>query len=76
MLHKTTTTHFRLELSARELIDLVNGSLPTSLLPTPVSIPRSAEVTVHVPGGGDWSNTDLTIDNDLPVVITWEMKEA
>jgi hypothetical protein len=33
-------------------------------------VPPYAEITVHVPGGGDWSNTDLDI-NDHPIHVTW-----
>jgi hypothetical protein len=29
------------------------------------------KVFVHVPGGGDWSNTDLDIDGDSPITIRW-----
>lgn len=33
--------------------------------------PLDAEVTVMVPGGGDWSNATLDIDGDTPIQITW-----
>lgn len=35
-------------------------------------IPHDASIYVHVPGGGDWSNSDLHIDKACPVVVTWE----
>jgi len=30
---------------------------------------------VQVPGGGDWSNQDLDIDEDTPVQIVWKTVE-
>lgn len=35
------------------------------------NIPAHADVVVHVPGGGDWSNTSLNI-KDHPIEVTWE----
>lgn len=37
-----------------------------------IAIPANARVTVHVPGGGDWSSTALDIDKDTPLRIEWE----
>lgn len=41
-------------------------------------IPKSAEVMFHVPGGADWSNCSLEVD-DYPITIQWrqvdEMEE-
>lgn len=34
-------------------------------------IPSYATVYVRVPGGGDWSNMDLDINDAAPVIITW-----
>lgn len=35
-------------------------------------IPADARVEFDVPGGGDWSNTSIDIDDQNPLVITWE----
>lgn len=36
-------------------------------------LPIGATVSVRVPGGGDWSNTDLELDErDRPLEIRWE----
>jgi len=36
------------------------------------AIPKAGvSVTVRVPGGGDWSNTSLDIDDDTPIEITF-----
>lgn len=37
-------------------------------------VPDDAAVTVRVPGGGDYSNTDLDIDQDTDIKITWQEK--
>jgi hypothetical protein len=36
-----------------------------------VIIPSDAKITVQVPGGGDWSNTELDVDDKNPVVVEW-----
>lgn len=61
-----TTTH-TLNLDKKKLLAALNASLVGT-----VRIPEDAEVTIHVPGGGDWSDMDLTIDSDTPVEITWK----
>lgn len=34
-----------------------------------IEVPASAEITVRVPGGADWSNTALHIDSDAPIKV-------
>lgn len=36
-----------------------------------LGIPERAEVFVDVPGGGDWSNMQLDICADTPLVFRW-----
>lgn len=38
-------------------------------------LPKDARVEVKVPGGGDWSNTDLSLD-DCPVVVSYTVTEG
>lgn len=37
-------------------------------------LPRNVkfDVNVYVPGGGDWSNACLNIDEDTPLNFSWE----
>lgn len=39
-------------------------------------LPANAEIVVTVPGGGDWSNADLEIDQDTALVAKWETKRT
>lgn len=34
-------------------------------------IPAKARIYFTVPGGGDWSNTDVDITRDYPVTVEW-----
>jgi hypothetical protein len=36
-----------------------------------ITLPAGARITVQVPGGGDWSNTELEVDDRCPVVVAW-----
>lgn len=36
-----------------------------------LKVSETAIVTVHVPGGGDWSNTNLYINSETPIEVTW-----
>lgn len=35
------------------------------------NIPAKARIYFTVPGGGDWSNTDVDITHDYPVTVEW-----
>ena len=40
-----------------------------------VGVPENAtnvQVYVYVPGGGDWSSTNLDIEKDCPVIVTYK----
>lgn len=54
---KSVTTH-RVEVDAEDIRKLVGA-------------PETAEVYVSVPGGGDWSNMDLTIDKKHTITVEW-----
>lgn len=41
------------------------------LLKETIKFPSDTEVFFHVPGGGDWSNEDVTIDREHPLRICW-----
>ncbi len=41
-----------------------------------IECPSSADVCVHVPGGGDWSNMALSIDNDCQIQVSWKTTET
>lgn len=35
------------------------------------AVPSSASITFRVPGGGDWSNTDVDVTTDNPITVSW-----
>lgn len=53
----------------KELV--LTGDLIVSLL-APLGVPQDARVVFDVPGGGDWSNTSLDVDEDNPVYVRWK----
>lgn len=57
--------------SVTKLVKL-NREAIINLLPIADALPRHAvKVFFSVPGGGDWSNTNIDICNDHPVYIEW-----
>lgn len=40
-----------------------------------LGLPEHATVFVEVPGGGDWSNCDLEIDDRRPLIVTFQTVE-
>jgi hypothetical protein len=50
---------------------LINDHIIGLLKAAGVTIPDNAEVQVffRVPGGGDWSNTDIDLDEDYPLTV-------
>lgn len=72
--HKTitkrvaVTTVYELKLNREEIVQLLRAA------GYPVS--DDVRVSVRVPGGGDWSNIDLTIGTDVTQVsIDWSTHE-
>jgi hypothetical protein len=73
LLSRKTRTEERhgMRITGKELLECINQELAASGAPR---IPKDASVVVSVPGGGDWSNTDLDL-NDHPVTISWTVVE-
>ncbi len=58
-----TKTSYSIELSGADIINLLNEA--------GVAAPKNAVVEFDVPGGGDWSNMSVDIDQDNPVTVRW-----
>ncbi len=72
VIQKTTTTNIKMEISARDILDalVATGKIPKKLLKD------IAQMYVHVPGGGDWSNTELDLfDHSVFIQITQSITE-
>ena len=63
---KTTITKRKISLNGKDIIELLNDPPLDGVI-----VPVNASVTFEVPGGGNWSGTDLDIDDDYPVVVEW-----
>ncbi len=53
------------ELAGQEIVSLLKAA--------GYNVPKDANVTVRIPGGGDYSNCHLDIDYDCPVHVTWNV---
>jgi hypothetical protein len=62
--HTTVRRTFTLDLSREMLLKVLRESGYAGL-------PDDAQVFVEVPGGGDWSNTDLSIEQRTPIRVRW-----
>jgi len=51
--------------------DLILFLIEQGELPADIDA-AEVKAVFHVPGGGDWSNEDVDIDEDNPVIITFE----
>jgi hypothetical protein len=59
-------------ITERHEIRLTDLDIRLLLLDRGITVPAGASnITVLVPGGGDWSNEELNIDQDCPVIISW-----
>lgn len=68
---KTATT----TISTEHVLTLNKHELLEALRDGGCSIPANCEITVRVPGGGDWSNTNLDISANSPICITWKTEK-
>jgi hypothetical protein len=57
----TTVSNFRVEITSAELIAYARSIHPI--------IPENARAYVTVPGGGDWSNSDIEFPT---IIIDWQ----
>lgn len=55
----------------RHEIVIDNVEIRELLRRTGYNIPATARIYFMVPGGGDWSNTDVDISSDHPVTVEW-----
>lgn len=69
---KETTTVRMLKTHEHEISGECLRHMLSGLLGKPV--PSDAKITVHVPGGGDYSHSDLDI-NEHPITVTWSTTE-
>lgn len=67
----TIKTTVRQEITMRLTPDIIIRALENC----GITVPDSAEITVHIPGGGDWSNTDLDISDAHPVIVSWTTEQ-
>ena len=63
----TTTKNYSMTFSRVEFIHLLNGESNR----VHARIPADAKVTVEIPGGGDWSNQTLNLDDVSGVTVSW-----
>lgn len=68
--HTITTTKHELKVTKSALIEALTSSVHLVGF-----IPLDADITVRVPGGGDWSNELLDITDDHPIIISWTTTE-
>lgn len=60
----TTTERHEITLTGKDVLHLLRA--------TGLRIPDKAIMEFAVPGGGDWSNTDIAVDGDNPLTISWQ----
>lgn len=59
------------ELKVTKKITLTGAEIRDLIRTLGVKVPADATISVYVPGGGDWSHSDLDI-NEHPVTIVWK----
>lgn len=67
-----TTEKFSITLPGDELREMISQELAAQGLDR---LPPDTYIYVQVPGGGDWSNTDLDL-SEYPVEIRWTVESG
>ena len=62
---RTTLTTNEMRLNGEQLLDLIRANLRFC------NIPPDATVEFEVPGGGDYSNEAIAVQDGAPIVIRW-----
>lgn len=63
-----------METKTTETVETTRIAMSKVELLKALGLPQDADVYVEVPGGGDWSNCELNIDNDVPLKITYKKR--
>ena len=66
----------RVETEKKTTLVLAGGDIVQLLLAAGWALPQGVplEVAVSVPSGGDWSNTELLVDDENPLSVSWVTK--
>jgi hypothetical protein len=65
----STVTRKTFTLTKLDLLSLINKNMEMP------RVPADATLTVAVPGGGDWSNSILDVNDVGGVVVSWTERE-
>jgi hypothetical protein len=57
------------------VIQTVEGTISAEEIRRQFDLPKETRIWVRVPGGGDWSNTDLVLDVDNDTVLKFEFTQ-
>lgn len=63
------TTRYTIKWSGKQIINMIRKH-------SKVAIPDNATVSFHVPRGGDWSDTEIEIDNENVAWVQWSTSEV
>ena len=64
---KNIITRVTVDLSRKDIIEFLKNEYS--------DVPDNCSVVFHVPGGGDWSNTQADVTEENPVSVSWEVSE-
>lgn len=69
-----TITHHSVEIPKQGLIDMLNEAVAVGKGGDFGLIPPDAAVYMDVPGGGDYSGTELHMDRQVTLNLRWSVK--
>lgn len=69
------TTNYEVQLTGEQIADLLSQELSAQGVSEQPRKGTNVKVYVSVPGGGDYSSTDLDIDDDCTITVEWQETE-
>lgn len=70
------TINQRIERRVTKTVQIDDQDIRNFLSAKGIVVPPDADVFVRVPGGGDYSNTNLEVTGGTPVQVTWQTTEV
>jgi hypothetical protein len=75
MTSKLATRRVVVEATRRVVVETHTANITVDDIRAAFGLPTNAQINFYVPGGGDWSNCAISLD-DQPLTVVWHVRHG